>query len=98
MPLVRRADTFEKALARLRGQHAEIDQVVDDFCNTLAKGAAVAPPMQVATKPPVYAHRVDYPPFGARGQGRFLVTFVEKSAPFDEVLLLNIQIAADHLN
>ena len=98
MPLVRRAGTFEEELAKLREQHAEIDQVVDDFCNTLARGAAVAPPMQVATSPPAYVHRVDYPPFGDRGKGRFLITFVEKLEPFDEVLLVSIRIAPERLN
>jgi hypothetical protein len=90
MPLVRRAPRFERDLATLRGQHAAIDQVVDDFCNTLARGAAVAPP--------VYAHRVDYPPFGFRSKGRFLVTFVERPEPVNEVLLLSIEIAPQHLN
>ena len=104
MPVLRRAPTFERDLALLRDQHAEIDAAVDEFCEFLPMGYVEATPERVpGVQPPVYAHKIDYPPFGSRGRGRFLVTFAlkESARPMrdpDLFLLLTIGIASQHLS
>jgi hypothetical protein len=103
-PQVRRASPFDADLEILREQHAEIDSVVDDFCEALAFGYFVATPERIAgSNPRAFAHRVDYPPFGTRGRGRFLVTFLYRKADnpmrdADVFWLLTIRIAPDHLS
>lgn len=103
-PQVRRAATFETDLEALREQHAEIDDAIDAFCEALVLGYREASSDRIpGHNPPVYAHRVDYPPFGGRGRGRFRVTFLVKKGvnPMrdpDVFWLLTIQIAAAILN
>lgn len=104
MPVLRRAPTFDRDLATLRDQHAELDAVVEEFCEFLPMGYIEAKPERVpGSDPPVYAHKVDYPAFGSRGVGRFLVTFAFKAGAHpmrdpDVYLLLTIRIAPEHLS
>jgi hypothetical protein len=94
MPVVRRLAPFEADLALLRLRYAEIDAVVDDFCSTLALGLLEAKPAVVpGSNPPALVHRVDYPPFGAGGKGRFAVTMIDRGS---DVLLVQIRVSIEH--
>lgn len=102
-PVVFRTTPFEQDLARLRDQHEEIESAVDEFCSALARGAMLAKPERLPGDPPSYVHRMDYPPYGARGRGRFIVIYaVQRGAnparDADVFYLLAIQIATSHLN
>jgi len=76
-------------------RYADLESVVDDFCGTLALGLPASTPTAVPGNPSVYAHRVDYPPFGAGGKGRFIVTLLDRGA---ELELLTLAVAAKYLD
>jgi hypothetical protein len=103
-PRVDEAPPFRKALDKLRDQHPELDEALDDFKRALKLGYK-APKQRVrAQGPNVYIERMDYPALGAGGAGRFVVLFHATDAnpgmsqPLQVFTLLTIYIAPDKLN
>ena len=71
-PAVSDAPTFTDDVSSLRTRYQEIDAAVEDFRKLLRLGY-ILPTLPVIAN--VYAMDADYPPLGAEGAGRFLVTF-----------------------
>ena len=67
---------FVTDLRALQSKYPKVDAAIDEFCETLVLDYEL-PRMLVSPKtlPNVYAHRIDYPPLGEAGLGRFLVTY-----------------------
>ena len=74
-PVVVRDETFKKDLAKLLTKYPELDKAIQE--NEYLLGLNYPLPHMPAdtSSPKVYAVRIDYPPMGSRGIGRFLMTY-----------------------
>lgn len=75
-PMVEERAEFVTQVAALKGKYPEIDAVMADFRALLVMDYALPHvPVDQAKYPRVCATKLDYPPLGLEGLGRFLVTY-----------------------
>jgi len=75
MAEVRRTDAFEADLKELRKTYHQIDAAWAELRDTLLPGYDLPLSPVDDAVPNVFAQKMDYPPLGALGLGRFVVTF-----------------------
>ncbi len=90
--------SFVEEKHALCAKYPEINVVVDELKEALRLDYAVPEfPVDPEKLPGVYAIRLDYPPLGSAGRGRFLVTYHATDAspsmtiPYRRFTLLTIQ-------
>lgn len=71
---VNTTDAFKADMKTLRQKYPEIDAAFNELRDTLLLGYNV-PLMPVDLPSNVFAQKMDYPPMGSLGLGRFIVTF-----------------------
>jgi hypothetical protein len=75
-PTVESAPSFDQDVAALRTKYPEIDSAVSELMENLRSYWTIPHhPVDPATHPNIYAEKLDYPPLGAAGAGRFLATY-----------------------
>jgi hypothetical protein len=94
-------DQFRAQVDALKAQYPQIGIVVDELCEVLRFGYSL-PQFLVdphdSGYPNVYLVRVDYPPLGAAGAGKFLVTYhatepmMSMNRPYQTFTLLSIEV------
>jgi hypothetical protein len=89
---------FDTAVAALRVQYPDIDTAVDDLKDALRLDYDLPEyPIDGGDEPDIYSARLDYPPLGASGMAKFLVTYHATKRtpgwhqPYRTVTLLSIE-------
>ena len=75
MAELKRTEAFEDDLKALREKYDKIDAAVGDLRDVLLLGYDLPHIPVDEDIPNVFAIKVDYPPLGSLGQGRFLATY-----------------------
>ncbi len=75
MAEVKRTEAFEADLTELREKYDKIDAAVADLRDTLMLGYDLPMIPVDEADPHVFAQKMDYPPLGSLGLGRFVVTY-----------------------
>ena len=90
---------FQADLLQLTKKYTEIDSAIDEFSEILKCGFhldLVQIPVDPSISTRVYAHRMDYPPLGASGRGKFLVIYhatdpgPSPTKPYQQITLLRL--------
>jgi len=102
--VVEEAPSFIANVKALRDRYPRIREAIDEFKQAL-KLDYVIPMLRVSeSTPQVYAQKMDYPPMGSGGRGRFVVVLHATKAapsmnqPFRTYTLLAISEAPEALN
>jgi len=66
---------FDSDLSKLSARYAKLKDVVRDLEELLKLDSLPEIPVDPSSSPGVYATKLDYPPMGASGRQKFLVTY-----------------------
>jgi hypothetical protein len=88
--------TWDVGVAALRLRYPAIEYAIEDFQYALVLDYGLPEVPVDPDRPDVYAMRIDYPPLGAAGRQRFLVTYLSTEfkppvgLPYREITMLRI--------